>query len=67
VISGEADPLVRVAGGRDTARQIPGSTFVSYPGMGHNLPAELWPDIISRICTTRAIRPARKADRDVRG
>jgi pimeloyl-ACP methyl ester carboxylesterase len=49
VISGEADPLLKVKGGRDTARRIPGATFVSYPGMGHNLPAELWPDIIERI------------------
>ncbi|MEK6439095.1 alpha/beta fold hydrolase [Pseudonocardia sp. T1-2H] len=52
VISGEDDPLVKAAGGRDTARQIPGSTFVSYPGMGHNLPQELWPELITRIRTT---------------
>ncbi|MEV6521999.1 alpha/beta hydrolase [Longispora sp. NPDC051575] len=52
VIAGADDPLVRPVAGRDTARQIPGATFVSYPGMGHNLPEELWPDIIER---TRAV------------
>jgi pimeloyl-ACP methyl ester carboxylesterase len=62
VISGEDDPLIRVTGGQDTARQIPGSRFVSYPGMGHNLPEELWPDVIAQIRATTAIhrddRPA---------
>jgi pimeloyl-ACP methyl ester carboxylesterase len=52
VISGADDPLVRPTGGRDTARQIPGATFVTYPGMGHNLPEELWPDIIDRVRAT---------------
>lgn len=56
VISGEDDPLVRVRAGRDTARRIPGATFVSYPGMGHNLPEELWPDIITRIRAGSGLR-----------
>ena len=49
VISGEDDPLIKVKGGRDTAARIPGARFVSYPGMGHNLPEELWPRIIDEI------------------
>ena len=49
VIAGEADPIVKLKGGQDTARRIAGSVFVSYPGMGHNLPEELWPDVIDRI------------------
>ncbi len=55
VISGEADPLLKVKGGRDTARRIAGATFVSYPGMGHNLPEELWPDIIERIAAVTGV------------
>jgi pimeloyl-ACP methyl ester carboxylesterase len=55
VISGVDDPLIKVRAGRDTARQIPGATFVSYPGMGHNLPQELWPDIIAHIRTLTAV------------
>lgn len=50
VISGEDDPLIKLKGGQDTAAQIPGAKFVSYPGMGHNLPEELWPQIVDEIC-----------------
>jgi pimeloyl-ACP methyl ester carboxylesterase len=60
VISGEDDPVIKLAAGRDTARQIPGSTFVSYPRMGHNLPEELWPDVIAHIraiAGPRSVRP----------
>ena len=51
VISGEDDPLVKVRGGRDTAARIPAARFVSYPGMGHDLPRALWPQIIDEIAT----------------
>lgn len=37
VIHGEADPLVPIAAGRDTAASIPGAQFISVPGMGHDL------------------------------
>lgn len=59
VISGQDDPLVRVRAGRDTARQIPGATFVSCPGMGHSLPEELWSEVIAHIRATAARHPAR--------
>jgi len=49
VISGEDDPIIKVKGGRDTARRISGARLVTYPGMGHNFPEELWPDIIEQI------------------
>ena len=55
VISGAADPLIKVSGGRDTARRISGATFVSYPGVGHNLPEEIWPDVIERIAAVTGI------------
>jgi len=38
VLHGEADRLVPIAGGRDTARRIAGATLVAVPGMGHDLP-----------------------------
>lgn len=41
VLHGEADALVPIACGEDTARRIPGSKFVSVPGMGHDLPPEV--------------------------
>ncbi|QSB45705.1 alpha/beta fold hydrolase [Tsuneonella flava] len=41
VIHGEADPLVPLAGGLDTAESIPGARISTFPGMGHDLPLAL--------------------------
>lgn len=49
VIHGERDPVIRPRGGRATARAIPGARLVTYPGMGHDLPAALWPSIVGEI------------------
>jgi pimeloyl-ACP methyl ester carboxylesterase len=42
VIHGEEDPLMPPAGGRDTADTIPGAELLMVPGMGHDLPPELF-------------------------
>jgi len=39
VIHGDADPLVPLAGGRDTAANIPGAELIVVPGVGHEMPA----------------------------
>ncbi|MGZ4169248.1 MAG: alpha/beta fold hydrolase [Solirubrobacteraceae bacterium] len=58
VIHGDADPLVNVSGGRATAEAIPGAKLVILPGMGHDLPRELWPQIIEAIVeNTETARP----------
>jgi pimeloyl-ACP methyl ester carboxylesterase len=49
VIHGEADPLVPLENGRRTAAAIPGSKLVILPQMGHDLPPQLWPQIIDSI------------------
>ncbi|MEU8246037.1 alpha/beta hydrolase [Nonomuraea sp. NPDC048916] len=49
VIHGEDDQLVPLAGGQATAAAIPGATLLTYPGMGHDLPRPLWPDIVGAI------------------
>jgi pimeloyl-ACP methyl ester carboxylesterase len=41
VIHGEDDPLVPLAGGRDTAASIAGARLMTIPGMGHDLPLAL--------------------------
>ncbi|BBB10862.1 alpha/beta fold hydrolase [Sphingopyxis sp. FD7] len=41
VIHGEDDPLVPLAGGRDTANNIAGARLMTVPGMGHDLPLAL--------------------------
>jgi pimeloyl-ACP methyl ester carboxylesterase len=51
VIHGADDPLVLPEGGRDTARCIPGAELLLIPGMGHNIPDSLAPDIASAVLT----------------
>ncbi len=55
VIAGEADPIIKVKAARDTAKRIPNATLVTYPGMGHNLPEELWSDMIGHITALAAL------------
>jgi pimeloyl-ACP methyl ester carboxylesterase len=55
VIHGDADPLVNVSGGRATAAAIPGAKPVIFAGMGHDLPRELWPQIIGAIVQNAAL------------
>jgi len=52
VVHGRADPLVHVSGGRATARAIPGAELVLVPGMGHDLPREVWPLLVDGIDRT---------------
>jgi pimeloyl-ACP methyl ester carboxylesterase len=49
VIHGGIDPLVSPSGGRATAQAIPGARLLMLPDMGHDLPRELWPEIIEAI------------------
>ena len=50
VIHGDADPLVPVEGGRDTAQAIPGAELLVIEGLGHEMPPPVWPRIIDAIC-----------------
>jgi pimeloyl-ACP methyl ester carboxylesterase len=54
VIHGKDDPLVPFRGGLATARAIPGAKLVAIPGMGHDLPREVWPQVIDEIAATAA-------------
>ncbi len=49
VLHGEADPLVKPAGGEATARAIPGARLVTFPGWGHDLPLKLVPRLAGEI------------------
>ncbi len=49
VIHGEADPLVPLAAGQDTAAHIPGAQLKVIPGMGHDLPLALVDEITDAI------------------
>jgi pimeloyl-ACP methyl ester carboxylesterase len=56
VIHGDADPLVPIAGGRDTAEAIPGCELLVIEGMSHDLPPRAWPGSVDAIAkhTARA-------------
>jgi pimeloyl-ACP methyl ester carboxylesterase len=49
VIHGDADPLVDVSGGRATAAAIPGARLWEIPGLGHDLPPELFDEIADAV------------------
>lgn len=52
VVHGLADRLVHVSGGRATAAAIPGAELLLVPGMGHDMPRELWPVLVDAIDRT---------------
>jgi pimeloyl-ACP methyl ester carboxylesterase len=54
VIHGDADRLVMSSGGRATANAIAGARLVVIPGMAHDLPRELWGQMIDEIEGTAA-------------
>jgi pimeloyl-ACP methyl ester carboxylesterase len=60
VIHGRNDPLVPFRAGVATARAVPGAELVTFPGMGHDLPRELWPRFTDALVanTERAAAPA---------
>lgn len=49
VLHGDADPLVPLACGIDTAESVPGAKLQIIAGMGHALPISMWPQIIDAI------------------
>jgi pimeloyl-ACP methyl ester carboxylesterase len=54
VFHGRSDPLVPFRGGRATAEAVPGARLVAIPGMGHDLPREVWPQLVDAIADTAA-------------
>ena len=60
VLHGADDPLVPVEGGKDTAASIAGAELRIVPGMGHDLPAPLYPVVVEAIeaAAKRARAPA---------
>jgi pimeloyl-ACP methyl ester carboxylesterase len=49
VLHGQDDPLITLPGGIATAEAIAGARLVTYPGMGHDFPSELWPEFVREI------------------
>ena len=49
VLHGEQDPIVRVSAGRATARAIADAQLVTLPGVGHDLPSQLWSKVAREV------------------
>ena len=54
VIHGTDDILIDVSGGKATAAAIPGARLELIPGMGHDLPRQLWPRFVDLIAENAA-------------
>ncbi len=54
VIHGKADKLMRPFGGRAIARAVKGARLVLIDGMAHDLPEELWDEIVGELKTNFA-------------
>ena len=57
VIHGRSDKLMRPFGGRAVARAIKGARLVLIDGMGHDLPEQLWDQLVGELKTNFAEAP----------
>jgi pimeloyl-ACP methyl ester carboxylesterase len=49
VIHGSRDPMFPLRAGRAMARLMPHATWLPIAGMGHDLPAPLWPTLVAAV------------------
>ncbi len=63
VLHGAQDPLLRPAAARRTAAAISGARLVILPGVGHYLPAAVYPQVADEVRATR--RPGRHGRAEV--
>jgi pimeloyl-ACP methyl ester carboxylesterase len=49
VVHGDSDPLIDVAAGQRTAQLIEGAELLIIPGMGHDLPRQIWPVLADAV------------------
>jgi len=49
VVHGAADPLADASGGKATADTIPGARLKLIPGMGHDIPRELFAELVTEL------------------
>lgn len=64
VVHGDADILVPVDNGRRVAAAIPGARLLEIPGMGHDVPRRVWPEVVDAIADlARAALPSHSPSR----
>lgn len=64
VIHGDRDRMVSTSGAHATRRAIPHSSLWIVPGMGHDYPQALWPELVQRIGKHAADADASSASPD---
>jgi pimeloyl-ACP methyl ester carboxylesterase len=57
VLHGDQDPIVRLRAARATANAIEGARLLVLPGVGHDLPAALWPVIAEQTRRLADVKP----------
>jgi pimeloyl-ACP methyl ester carboxylesterase len=62
VIHGLSDPVINYSGGLALARAIPHSRFMGFAGMGHDLPRQLWSEVLAGLTAQIARAEAPGAD-----
>ncbi|MEO0462848.1 MAG: alpha/beta hydrolase [Pseudomonadota bacterium] len=62
VLHGEDDPLVKLAGGKETAAAIPGARLVTIPGWGHDLPLALVDQLADEVAGHARSHAAKEPD-----
>jgi pimeloyl-ACP methyl ester carboxylesterase len=61
VVHGDADILVPVDNGRLVAGAIPGARLLEIPGMGHDVPRRVWPQVVDAIAELARAAAASRA------
>jgi pimeloyl-ACP methyl ester carboxylesterase len=59
VVHGDADILVPVGNGRKVAAAIPGARLLEIPGMGHDIPRRVWPQVVDAIADVAGVNAVR--------
>ena len=49
VVHGDADPVIALSGGRQTAEAVPGAELLVLEGVGHELPERVWSLLAERL------------------
>ncbi|HET7420474.1 MAG TPA: alpha/beta hydrolase [Candidatus Dormibacteraeota bacterium] len=59
VVHGDADILVPVDNGRRVAAAVPGARWLEIPGMGHDVPRRVWPQVVDAIAAIAGVSAVR--------
>ncbi|MFJ7217434.1 alpha/beta fold hydrolase [Amycolatopsis sp. NPDC098790] len=62
VVHSEEDPLITVSGGEATANASPAARLLTFPGMGHDLPPQLWDEITEALTANAASGSLEQSD-----